>query len=75
MDRGELRPGQRRLLSVFEGGNRDCVFHPHDPFDMRICAALRERGLLHIYDGQDEACRGGYELTDDGWAALTAKDR
>ena len=65
----DLRPGQQRLLRVFEGENADCVFIPHDPFDMRICAALQERGILQVYTEPDEGW-SGYELTPAGQAAV-----
>lgn len=63
----DLPYGQKRLLRLFSGSNHDVVFVPHDPFDMRICGALTHRGLLRpaTADGYR-----GFELTDDGRAAL-----
>lgn len=63
----DLRPGQRSLLKVFEGGNADVLFLPSDPFDLRVCAALVERGVLQWWENDGQA---GYELTPAGRAAL-----
>ncbi|MBI1682326.1 hypothetical protein [Caulobacter hibisci] len=63
----DLRPGQQRIMKLFSGSNHDVVFIPHDVFDLRICNALVERGMLSPFEHEEGS---GYELTDAGRQAL-----
>lgn len=64
----ELRPGQRVVMQTFARHGLDSVYVPSDFGDLRVCTALRERGLLAWYADADVS---GYELTPAGRAALS----
>lgn len=63
----DLPHSQKRLLELFSGSNHDVVFVPHEPFDMWICGALADRGLVKPckVDGDE-----GFELTPAGNALV-----
>lgn len=64
-----LPPGQRAIIRSFAKHGLSSVYVPSDLMDLRVCSAMRARGLIIEY--RDEIV-SGFELTTAG-AALTSQ--
>lgn len=67
---GHLPRGQSAIIKSFQRHGLDSVYVPSDIMDLRVCSAMREKGLLARYE---EGGLAGYELTDIARQALTGE--
>lgn len=65
---GALPPGQRAIMRSFAKHGLTSVYVPSDLMDLRVCSAMRAKGLLVQYADEDVS---GYELSVAGAASLT----
>ena len=64
----KLTPGQSAIIKLFQRHGLDSVYVPSDIMDLRVCSAMREKGLLARYE---EDGLVGYELTESTRSALS----